>query len=60
MNKQKRMVYVYEENVAFYDSLDNKSEFINNALAEAKGKAPKKDRNISYIRDKVAGIDARK
>ncbi len=36
MNKQKRMIYVYEENVEFYDSLANKSEFINEKLRIAK------------------------
>lgn len=42
MSKQKRMIYVYEENLAFYESLDgkdgrqNKSEFINDALQDAR------------------------
>jgi putative NIF3 family GTP cyclohydrolase 1 type 2 len=36
MNKQKRMIYIYEENVEFYDNLDNKSQFINDALQDAR------------------------
>lgn len=40
MNKQKRMIYVYAENVKFYDKLKNKSEFINKALFEAQSTEP--------------------
>lgn len=34
MSKQKRMIYIYDENVAKYDALENKSEWINNLLKE--------------------------
>lgn len=36
MSKTKRMIYVREENVEFYDSLENKSDFINDALKLAR------------------------
>lgn len=56
--KLKRMIYIYEENVEFYDSLDNKSAFINEILfAEKKRRAP--NTNLDYVRQKVAEIDAR-
>lgn len=58
MNKQKRMVYIYEENVEAYDSLDNKSEFINNALFERK-KAAIKQPNIDYVKQKLAEMESR-
>lgn len=45
MSKQKRMIYVYEENLDFYDNLENKSQFFNDALQDARVntrlKAPK-------------------
>jgi len=36
MSKTKRMIYVREENAEFYDSLENKSDFINEALKLAR------------------------
>lgn len=36
MSKTKRMIYVREENLEFYDSLKNKSDFINEALKLAR------------------------
>lgn len=36
MSKTKRMIYVREENLEFYDSLENKSDFINEALKLAR------------------------
>jgi hypothetical protein len=34
--KQKRMIYIYEENLEFYDALKNKSQFINDALQDSR------------------------
>lgn len=36
MSKPKRMIYIREENLAFYDSLENKSDFINEAIKLAR------------------------
>lgn len=60
MGKQKRMVYIYEENIDFYEELENKSEFINESIRLAKS-GPKKPRtdNMDFIKNKLAGIDAR-
>lgn len=63
MGKQKRMIYIYEENVPFYESLENKSEFINKQIARARlgNKAPteaqeKGKENIDYIKSKLKSI----
>jgi hypothetical protein len=34
--KLKRMLYIYEENLEFYNSLSNKSQFVNDALQDAR------------------------
>lgn len=36
MSKAKRMIYVREENLAFYEELKNKSDFINECLKTAR------------------------
>lgn len=36
MSKNKRMIYIWDENLEFYDSLQNKSDFINRLMANAK------------------------
>lgn len=63
MGKQKRMIYIYEENVAFYNELENKSEFINKQITRARlgDKAPtksqeKSSQNIDYIKSKLKSI----
>lgn len=35
MSKNKRMVYIWDENVSYYDSLENKSDFVNRQIAAA-------------------------
>ena len=58
MTKQKRMIYIYEENLDYYDALENKSDFINRALAKGKSQEPVKDPDdINYIQRKIAEID---
>ena len=34
MSKNKRMIYIYDENVAKYDALENKAEWVNQHLKE--------------------------
>ena len=34
MSKNKRMIYIYDENVAKYDALENKAEWVNQMLKE--------------------------
>lgn len=36
MSKTKRMIYIREENLAFYETLENKSDFINECLKTAR------------------------
>jgi hypothetical protein len=36
MSKNKRMIYIWDENVEFYDSLTNKSDFINRRISESR------------------------
>lgn len=36
MGKTKRMIYIRDENVEFYDKLDNKSDFVNECLKTAR------------------------
>lgn len=38
MSKTKRMIYIWGENVGFYDSLKNKSDFINRMIMAEKAK----------------------
>jgi hypothetical protein len=66
MNKQKRMIYVWPENVEYYDSLPNKSDFINEMLKQFRlgdikptVNEPKKDERISFIQDSIAAMEKR-
>ena len=34
MSRNKRMIYIYDENVAKYDALENKAEWVNGHLKE--------------------------
>lgn len=36
MNNNKRMIYIYDDNIKTYDSIENKSEWINAHLRELK------------------------
>lgn len=36
MSQVKRMIYIWPENLEFYNSIDNKSDFINRAIAKAR------------------------
>lgn len=57
--KLKRMIYIYEENLEFYDALDNKSSFINELIfREKKGKT--EDKNLAYVREKIAAMDEKR
>lgn len=58
MNKQKRMIYIYEENVDFYDALENKSALVNDILTRERLKN-KPNENMDFVRQKIAEIDAR-
>lgn len=59
MTKQKRMIYIYEENLDYYDEIENKSEFINEALKQARLKKPHLDpNNIDYVKRKLAEMEA--
>lgn len=68
MNKQKRMIYIYEENVDFYNSLENKSEFINRKLSEEQHPDQKQmtsgERagldNMNFVKRKLAEIEAKR
>lgn len=49
MSKQKRMIYIYEENIAKYDAMENKSEWINKHLKELPDVAPVVDENQTSL-----------
>jgi hypothetical protein len=61
------MIYIYEENVEFYDSLGNKSEFINEALRLKRKTTPvdaptddpnwHPDPRIRETRERIAAMD---
>lgn len=51
------MIYIYEENLDFYDALPNRSEFINKAIGAAK-KRVGSDPNLDFVRAKLAAMDA--
>ena len=34
MSRNKRMIYIYDENIAKYDALENKAEWVNQMLKE--------------------------
>lgn len=36
MGKTKRMIYIREENIEFYDAVENKSDFVNECLKTAR------------------------
>ena len=60
MSKQKRMIYVYEENVDFYDDLENKSEFINEQMTRARvGEEVKETDSQRKNRENIDSIKAR-
>ena len=60
MQKNKRMIYIWDENLDYYDELAaNKqaSSIINEALAKARRVTPQKNENIDYVKQKLAEID---
>lgn len=34
MSRNKRMIYIYDENISKYDALENKAEWVNQRLKE--------------------------
>lgn len=58
--KNKRMIYIWEENLDFYEELENKSDFVNYALRKARNEQSHvlPDR-ISYIKQKIADMEAK-
>ena len=58
--KLKRMIYVYEENVEFYDSLENKSSFINDMLFAEQRKRKAANSRIDYVKETLARIEKEK
>lgn len=60
MSKNKRMVYIWDENIDFYDELsanNNASGFINEALSKGRKEAPKPNDNLQFVRDRIKAID---
>ncbi len=58
MKKQKRMIYIYEENLEFYEGLANKSQWINDKLQDARidnriKPEPGEDPRITGIKDQL-------
>ena len=51
MSKNKRMIYIYDENVAKYDALENKAEWVNQKLKELEDVPEKVDERQTRIDD---------
>ena len=49
MSKNKRMIYIYDENVAKYDALENKAEWVNQKLKELEDVAEEVDERQTRI-----------
>lgn len=49
MSKNKRMIYIYDENVAKYDALENKAEWVNRRLKELEDVPQKVDEQQTRI-----------
>lgn len=57
-NPNKRMFYLWPENVEFYEALENKSDFINQAIKEAKRQeTAKMDDRIAYVHKAVENLN---
>ena len=57
MSKTKRMIYIWEENVKYYDHLDNKSDLINKFLISRQ--IPKQLDIETELEKKLRRIDER-
>lgn len=55
----KRMIYIWPENMHFYDNLANKSEVINKHLAEMQNQLPGQTDIESSLEKKLKQIDER-
>lgn len=53
MNKQKRMIYIWGDNLEFYDKLENKSEFINQKIAEERNGSQTLKENVQAAREQL-------
>ena len=51
MSKNKRMIYIYDENMAKYDALENKAEWVNAKLKELEDVTQEVDEKQIHIDD---------
>lgn len=58
MGKTKRMIYIWEENLEFYDELENKSEFLNYALRVARLGGPGTNFKVEEVGEKEVSSNA--
>lgn len=54
----KRMIYIWPENLEFYDALKNKSEIVNQQLAHMRDNVPEQLDIETELERKLAQIDA--
>lgn len=63
MSKNKRMIYIYDENVAKYDALENKAEWVNSHLKELPAVHIEPDENqvplVNDFEEKIRSIRGR-
>lgn len=63
MRKNKRMIYIYDENVAKYDALENKAEWVNSHLKELPAVHIEPDENqvplVNDFEEKIRSIRGR-
>lgn len=55
----KRMIYIWPENLHYYDQLKNKSELLNKALAEAQNQLPGQTDIQTSLQKKLDRLDVR-
>lgn len=58
-NPNKRMIYIWPENLAYYDNLKNKSEIINKHLSELRGQLPGQLDIETELEKKLKRLDER-
>ena len=56
-NPNKRMIYIWPENMHFYDNLKNKSEILNRHLSELQGQLPGQTHIETALEKKLKALD---
>ena len=61
MNKNKRMIYIYDDNIDTYDDIENKSEWINGLLREiGKGEQLDIEKEVNKFEERLKAVHGRR